>query len=236
MKSQKRSFKLYKNERIIEIGNQKIEYEIERRRVKYARLEFFGRKLRIILPRNYKDEEAIITKKIDWILNKYRYLTSLMDENIKNNFSLFGKLKPLEVNGTYVNFEGMNLKKEDFILLLKKILSEKLVELVKKYSNEMKVKERKIVVRVQKTKWASLSSNGTLSFNLKLVSLPEDLIEYVVYHEMLHFFEKRHNPNFIRKIKEKFKDAEAREEKLRSFWVSLAENEIWRNLLKKRLN
>jgi hypothetical protein len=34
-------------------------------------------------------------------------------------------------------------------------------------------------------------------------------------------------------IKEKFKDAEMREEKLRSFWVSLAENEIWRKLTVK---
>jgi predicted metal-dependent hydrolase len=233
MKSQKKSFKLYKNEKIIEVDNHKIEYEVERRRVRYARLEFFGRKLRIILPRNYKDEEAIVAKKIDWISDKYRYLTSLMDENIKNKFLILGEFKPIEVNGTYVNFEGMNLKKEDFVLLLKKILSEKLEEFVKRYSNEMKVKERKIIVRTQKTKWASLSSNGTISFNLKLVSLPEDLIEYVVYHEMLHFFEKKHNSNFIRMIKERFKDAEIREEKLRSFWISLAENEIWKKLTVK---
>jgi predicted metal-dependent hydrolase len=234
MKSQKKSFKLYKNEKVIEVDNQKIEYEVERRRVKYARLEFFGRKLRIILPINYKDEETIISKKIDWISEKYRYLTSLTDENIKNKFPILGEFKQIEVNGTYVNFEEMNLRKEDFVLLLKKILSEKLENLVKKYSNEMKVKERKIIVRAQKTKWASLSSNGTLSFNLKLVSLPEDLIEYVVYHEMLHFLEKKHNSNFIRMIKERFKDAETREEKLRSFWVSLVENEIWRRLLTKK--
>jgi predicted metal-dependent hydrolase len=234
MKSQKKSFKLYKNEKVIEVDNQKIEYEVERRRVKYARLEFFGRKLRIILPINYKDEETIISKKIDWISEKYRYLTSLTDENIKNKFLILGEFKQIEVNGTYVNFEEMNLRKEDFVLLLKKILSEKLENLVKRYSNEMKVKERKIIVRAQKTKWASLSSNGTLSFNLKLVSLPEDLIEYVVYHEMLHFLEKKHNSNFIRMIKERFKDAETREEKLRSFWVSLVENEIWRRLLTKK--
>jgi predicted metal-dependent hydrolase len=234
MKSQKKSFKLYKNEKVIEVDNQKIEYEVERRRVKYARLEFFGTKLRIILPINYKDEETIIAKKIDWISDKHRYLTSLTDENIKNKFLILGEFKPIEVNGTYVNFEGMNLRKEDFVLLLKKILSEKLENLVKRYSNEMKVKERKIIVRAQKTKWASLSSNGTLSFNLKLVSLPEYLIEYVVYHEMLHFFEKEHNTNFIRMIKERFKDAETREEKLRSFWVSLVENEIWKRLLTKK--
>jgi len=233
MKLQKKSFKLCKNEKVIEVDNQKIEYEVERRRVKYARLEFLGRKLRIILPINYKDEETIIAKKIDWISDKYKYLTSLTDEDIKNKFLILGEFKPIEVNGTYVNFEGMNFKKEDFILLLKKILSEKLEEFVKRYSNEMKVKERKIIVRTQKTKWASLSSNGTLSFNLKLVSLPEDLIEYVVYHEILHFFEKKHNSNFVRMIKEKFKDAEIREEKLRSFWVSLAENEIWKKLTVK---
>ena len=55
-------------------------------------------------------------------------------------------------------------------------------------------------------------------------------MEYLVYHEMLHFFEKKHNLTFITKMKEKFKDAEEKEKELASYWVSLTENEIWKKL------
>jgi len=234
MRLQKRFFKLYKKEKVIEVDDQKIEYEVERRNVKYARLEFFGRKLIVILPKNYKNEEEIITRKINWIAEKYKYLSSVLKKELIDNFLIFGKKIQLEVDGNYVNFEGVKLRKKDFLLLLKNILLEKVAKVIERYSNEMKVKVGKIIIRSQKTKWASLSSNGTLSFNIKLISLPEDIVEYVVYHEMLHFFEKKHNLNFLRRIKVKFEDVERKEEELNSFWVSLLENNVWRRLLEKQ--
>ena len=42
-----------------------------------------------------------------------------------------------------------------------------------------------------KTKWASYSTNGRLTFDAFLLQLREELQDYVIVHELLHF----HTPN-----------------------------------------
>ena len=233
MTSQAKYLNIFRKARIISIGNEKISYEVKRRNVKYPRLEFFGRKLILILPKNYKDEREIIDKKLSWIYRKYKYFSSLIREDLKNKFYIFGKEKEIKIDNNLVIFENKTFSKKEFIKYLKNILLEKIKKLVNEYSKELNVKVKKIIIRSQKTKLASLSSNYTLSCNIKLVSLKEKLIEYVIYHEMLHFFEKSHNSIFIEMIKKKFKDFEKIEEELKSFWISMMENEVWKKLLDK---
>jgi predicted metal-dependent hydrolase len=55
---------------------------------------------------------------------------------------------------------------------------------------------RRIVIRAQKTRWASCSRNKSLSFNWKLIMAPEPVIEYVVIHELLHLKEMNHSEKF----------------------------------------
>ena len=233
MSSQAKYLNIFRKTGMISIGNEKISYEVKRRNVKYPRLEFFGRKLIVILPPNYKDEREIIGKKLSWIYRKYKYLSSLIREDLKNKFYIFGKEKEIKIDNNLVIFENKTFSKKEFIKYLKNILLEKIKNLVSEYSKELNVKVKKIIIRSQKTKLASFSSNHTLSCNIKLVSLKEKLIEYVIYHEMLHFFEKSHNPIFIEMIKKKFKDFEKIEEELKSFWISMMENEVWKKLLDK---
>jgi predicted metal-dependent hydrolase len=52
---------------------------------------------------------------------------------------------------------------------------------------------------------------------------------------MLHFFEKSHNSIFTQMIRKKFKNFEKIEEELKSFWLSMMENEIWEKLLNKEI-
>ena len=42
-------------------------------------------------------------------------------------------------------------------------------------------------VREMKNKWASCSTNGNLNFNSELLELDEELQDYVIVHELLHF-------------------------------------------------
>ena len=42
-------------------------------------------------------------------------------------------------------------------------------------------------VREMKNKWASCSTNGNLNFNAELLELDEELQDYVIVHELLHF-------------------------------------------------
>jgi predicted metal-dependent hydrolase len=55
---------------------------------------------------------------------------------------------------------------------------------------------RHIAIRDQVSRWGSCSSNGSLSFNWRLVLAPHDVLDYVVVHEVCHLVEHNHGPRF----------------------------------------
>jgi hypothetical protein len=51
-------------------------------------------------------------------------------------------------------------------------------------------------IRAQRTRWASCSSSGRMSFNWRLLLAPERVLEYVVWHEVCHLEILDHSPRF----------------------------------------
>ncbi|MBA4416738.1 MAG: metal-dependent hydrolase [Syntrophus sp. (in: bacteria)] len=49
-----------------------------------------------------------------------------------------------------------------------------------------------LTVRPMKTKWASCTTNGRLTFNTQLLDMEKGLVDYVIVHEMLHFSVPNH--------------------------------------------
>lgn len=91
-------------------------------------------------------------------------------------------------------------------------LSEKRTEL---YWNTVGKKPTGITVRNQKTRWASCSSRGTLSFNLRCSMLPLELFDYIVIHELCHLVYMDHSQEFWRMMGKVLPDYEDKRRRLK---------------------
>jgi predicted metal-dependent hydrolase len=54
----------------------------------------------------------------------------------------------------------------------------------------------KLTIRGQRTRWASCSRAGAMSFNWRLLLAPEEVLDYVVWHEVCHLEVMDHSPRF----------------------------------------
>jgi predicted metal-dependent hydrolase len=53
-----------------------------------------------------------------------------------------------------------------------------------------------LTIRGQRTRWASCSSTGKMSFNWRLLLAPEAVLDYVIEHEVCHLEVMDHSPRF----------------------------------------
>lgn len=53
-----------------------------------------------------------------------------------------------------------------------------------------------LAIRNQRTRWASCSAKGAMSFNWRLLLAPEPVLDYVVWHEVSHLEVLDHSPRF----------------------------------------
>lgn len=60
------------------------------------------------------------------------------------------------------------------------------------WAAKLDVYVRSLAVRPMRNKWASCSTGGNLNFNAELLLLSRDIGDYVIVHELLHFFVPNH--------------------------------------------
>lgn len=94
-------------------------------------------------------------------------------------------------------------------------LKVRLVPLIEYWSGVLSLPQPDWRVRCMKTKWGSCALNSRrLWFNLALARAPDECIDYVVAHEMLHLIEPRHGTCFIEILSAHLPDWHERRAKL----------------------
>jgi predicted metal-dependent hydrolase len=64
----------------------------------------------------------------------------------------------------------------------------------------------RLTIRGQRTRWASCSATGAMSFNWRLLLAPEPVLDYVVEHEVCHLEVLDHSPRFWRLLESRVPD------------------------------
>ncbi len=63
-----------------------------------------------------------------------------------------------------------------------------------------------LTIRGQRTRWASCSRTGAMSFNWRLLLAPETVLDYVIWHEVCHLQIMDHSPRFWSLLARRYPD------------------------------
>lgn len=86
---------------------------------------------------------------------------------------------------------------------------------VKYFADIIGVDYGRITIRNQKTRWGSCSAKHNLNFNCLLLKAPEEILDYVIVHELCHIIEMNHSKDFWAQVEKVLPDYKARRKWLR---------------------
>jgi len=207
-------------------GDQKIEYTLvrsKRRKTSEIMVDEDQIILRIPSEKSLDHADKLVHGKIRWIINKQKEYREKRPEITKPTFLDRSKVPYLGHNYEielikYGNNEDKIEFNDKFTVTLrcekdsdnthdkrikslyenwladrsKEVFKDKVIE----FSKILKVNPKKIIVKNLKNRWGSLTKNKTINLNQNLMKAPEDVIDYIIIHELCHFKVKGHSHKF----------------------------------------
>lgn len=171
-------------------------YIVSERDVKHPRLEFRTGTLLVVLPKG-QNERRILKKHRKWIDRKYTFINDSV--HAANDLCLVSR---------------SNREFRQFVQ-----------GLVDAFSQELGLVPGKIFIRAMKTKWASCSKKGNITLNSLLQGLPNRILEYIIFHEMVHLNYRKHDESFWKYVRNKFPDTDEIEKELCAYWFAVQRNQ-----------
>lgn len=136
--------------------------------------------------------ENTVLKNSGWIEKNLEKMRTKIENNIGRDFTE----KEIEILK----------KKAEYILKLK----------TERYSNILGLFPAKIRISKAKTIWGSCSYKNSISFSYRVVLLEDELIDYIVLHELAHIQIKNHSSEFYLYIEQYMPDYKNRIKKLKN--------------------
>ena len=198
--------------------------------------------IQVQVPRGTTDERVLqlIEEKWDWIQQKSKEMKDrLLGQKVKiydhgEIFLYLGKEFPIKVTQDINTMQDYVVFEEDMLKIYVKQLEDakikqalkrfyyqeckKLVERsIRSYQKHFKTKPRSIRISDNNSNWGTCDSRQQLTFNWKLAMAPQQVIDYVVVHEMCHMVHLNHDRSFWRLVGKILPDYEEREN-----WLALS--------------
>ncbi|MEE4311049.1 MAG: SprT family zinc-dependent metalloprotease [candidate division KSB1 bacterium] len=104
----------------------------------------------------------------------------------------------------------------------RKVIRDRLAQLAARHG----FKYNRVFIRNQKTRWGSCSSRSNINLNIKLVFLPQELMDYVILHELVHTKVRNHSPEFWKMLDQYVPGAKAMDKQLKKYSLRLLEAKL----------
>jgi len=105
---------------------------------------------------------------------------------------------------------------------LKKEAHSYLPRRLKELADMHELKFNRLFIRNTKTRWGSCSHENNINLCIHLMKLPDELIDYVLLHELAHTIEKNHSRNFWDLLSKLLgKDSKTVDKKLKAYRTDL---------------
>lgn len=124
----------------------------------------------------------------------------------------------LRISGGDLDRHAVIRKLKDWLRLK---VREGLFPLAEKLATKHQLKLGGLLVKSQRTRWASCSSDRNLALNTKLLFLSPELVRYAMIHELCHTLHMNHSNEFWRLVAVHEPSYKVLDEALRSAWKSV---------------
>ena len=122
-----------------------------------------------------------------------KYLLEVVQTSKKTSVEVVDGQIILSVKANFTQMQIKNLLQEWYRSELKKIVW----QMIAKWEKTMNLQIVELQIRQMKTRWGSCHiGKKKIIINLELAKKPLHCLEYVVVHEMVHLFERKHNQRF----------------------------------------
>ena len=227
--------------REVKAGNIRLEYDLMRTTRKNVLIKALPEgKTRVYAPSymNLRAVDRLVIEKADEICRIHRRLEEALRENRVMHPVAEGSRICIEGRGyglilkaagrTRMEISGENCilslpepeNEEAVRAALKQVLSKRALVRIREelavWAPKIGVQFGRVAIRDQKSRWGSCSAKQNLNFNWKLIMAPEEVLRYVVIHELCHLIEFNHSARFWSLVEREMPDYEAWKKWLKS--------------------
>jgi predicted metal-dependent hydrolase len=207
----------------LQYGTKTIKYSIiKSRRIKTSEIIVDADEVTVRTPFHKPVVEIsdIVRKRANWIVKKQLEYNRRKPQITKHTFQhgsmlqYLGRGYPLKVASNQRGNEKIGLVNGEFLVfvnnskhLKKKIKSlygkwlietaqSYLDERIKLYSKELAVESDQVKLKDLRSRWGSVTKDGTVNLSIDLLKAPTDVIDYIILHEICHLKIKGHSHRF----------------------------------------
>ena len=168
--------------------------------------------------------------------NQYKNLTIIVNKRLKNSYITITKEsailiktpyksdafieKLLEEKAPWIEKQLAKLQKREPIPKESLHTPEFLKDKLAYFAQEMSLDFDELRVKKMKSRWGSCSSKRVITLNSELTKLKEELIEYVVVHELAHLVHMNHSREFHALVEHYLPNAKHYRKELRDIRLS----------------